>query len=229
MDDVGYYQQKKTDSNKGESNYGEKNYLLVDGQPLDFIPVSFACDEEIKGGKLPRELGFLSPIVDKALTRYVVSADYSEALSTLKATLHVMGVSLQGWEDYKEINGVDYVQSGPGAVNIWADPETQIQLIEPQASLVQFKEKLEINTQEAKAAGAVFKTEASTQRTATEIIEEASSAAAVLKPIADNVESAIKWQIAYCAMFDGKVKQDKINDYVKEIEWYLIMEEITWH
>lgn len=221
LDETGYYQQKKTDSSDGASSYGEKNYLTVNNMPLDFIPVSIACDEEFNGDNLPVELGFLAPIVDLALARYQVSAKYKEAMNAFIPSMHIMGVDQEVWDDFKEVNGGrDFVASGAFSPNIWGGDagQVRVELLEAKGSLQQFTDYFEDNKNKVRAVGGVFKTDTSTQRTATEILEEASTATSVLLPIADNVESAVKLQVAYCAMFEGLVDKDSLHDYVNEID-----------
>ena len=221
LDETGYYQQKKTDSTKGESSYGEKNYLEVGGSPLQFIPVSIACDEELSGDNLPIELGFLAPIAELAYARYQVSAKYKEAMSAFIPSMHVMGVDQQVWEDFKAVNKRDFVASGAFTPNIWAgtkDNPVTVELLEASGSLKQFTDYFEDNKNKVRACGGVFKTDTATQRTATEVLEEASTALSVLAPMANSIESAVKWQIAYCAMFEGKVATDKVADYLQTIE-----------
>lgn len=223
LDDEGYYQQKRTDSVGGNSSFGEKNYLTVNKKPLNFIPVSIACDEGFEAGEMPIELGFLAPIGDLAMARYRVSAKYKEAMSAFVPSMHVMGVDQQVWEDFQAVNKRDFVTSGAFTPNIWGGEAGQVtvSLLEAQGSLQQFTDYFEDNKNRVRAAGGVFKTDSKVQRTATEIVEEANTATSVLMPIAINIESAIRWQIAYCALFEGKVTQEKLGDYVEAIELHL--------
>jgi hypothetical protein len=221
LDEQGYYQQKRTDSTSGDSSFGEKKYFTINGSNLDFMPVSIACDEEFQVGSFPMSLGFLSPIATLALARYQVSAKYKEAMSAFIPSMHVMGVDEDVWNTFKVVNDRAFVASGSFTPNIWSgskeNPVT-VSLLEASGSLKQFTDYFEDNKNKVRAIGGVFKTDQSTQRTATEIIEEASTSTAILMPVANNVESAIKWQIAFCAMFEGKVAKENLADYVSTIE-----------
>lgn len=225
LDDTGYFQQKRTESALSASggDYGEKHYIEVGKSILKFIPVTIACDEEFEGGSLPMELGFLSAIGDLALYRYQMSGKYKECLSALLPTLHVTGVDKTGWEDFEAINGRKSVASGVFYPNIWTGENVKFQLLESSQSLQQFLDFFEDNKNKVRALGGSFKTDNTVQRTATEVVAESESITAILNPIADNVESAIAWQIAYCAMFEGKVKaeQEALAAYVEALEFAL--------
>ncbi len=223
LDEEGYYQQKSTDDT-AYSGWGEKLYLKVNGKALKFIPASIACDEEFANGDMPRELGFLAPIGELALYRYRVSAKYKEAMDALIPTLHISGVNEGDWEIFKEVNGRDYVASGAFAPNIWPNAETKFELLEAKGSLEQFSSYFEENKNKVRARGGVFKTDQQTQRTATEVIVEAETATSVLLPIANNIESALKWQVAYCAMFEGLVSPENIATYAGEVELDVVKE-----
>ena len=222
LDDVGYFQQKIEQSTLEDNggDWGEKRYIEVNGKPLKFIPVSIAADKEVNGS-LPTELGFLYSIGELALYRYRMSGKYKECLSNLLPTLHVTGVSKTDWEDFELINGRATVASGVFTPNIWSGDNVNFQLLESSQSLQQFLDFFEDNKNKVRALGGSFKTDNTVQRTATEVIAESESITAILSPIADNVESAIAWQIAYCAMFEGFIDQMSIADYVEIIEFSL--------
>lgn len=215
LDETGYYQQKHSDSTNS-IDWGEKSYVSVGGSVLQFIPATIVCDEEIPSGKMPMELGFLSAIGDLALYRYRVSADYKEALSMYKPSMHITGVNDQTWETFVAVNKRDYVGSGPVA-NIW-DEDVEVKLLEASGSMVQYKDYFEDNKNRVTALGGVFKTEATIQRTATEVIAEAQTTTSVLIPLANNIESGLRWQVGYCAMFEGIVKPENVGDYVRDVK-----------
>lgn len=221
LDEKGYYQQKRTDSVLSYETYGDRVYLEVNGKPLDFIPASIVADEEIDTGHLPLELGFLSPIGDLALHRYNVSAKYKESLNAFIPSMHITGVDANVWETFKEVNQRNFVASGPGMANIWSgtsDNPVEVSLLEAAGSLQQFDNYFEKNKNEVRAIGGVFKADQTVQRTATEISAEIKTSTAVLVPIACSVESAIKWQIAYCALFEGLTTVENVHNYMHDIE-----------
>lgn len=220
IDEVGYYQQKTSSTVKTETptGFGEKNYVSVNKSNLQFIPAVICCDEEIPSGKMPMELGYLSSLGDLAMYRYRVSAKYKEAMDALVPTVHVMGVNDNDWGVFKEVNKRDYMASGAFSPNIWPNPETKIQIIESSASLQQFVDFFNDNKEKVKALGGVFTSEATVQRTATEIIAESETSNAILMPIADNVESSLKWCVGYCAMFEGAVNPDNVASYVQDVD-----------
>jgi len=216
VDEDGYYQQKLTEGDKGYQE-GERNYMSVGGQPMMFIPFEIASDEELTAGELPMDTGFLTPIADQAYYRYRASGDYKEALANLQPTLNVYGVTPTDWEDFKLVNGRDYLANGAMSANIFTSPDTKVELLESNMSLQQYKEYFEANTTMVLANGGIFNSDSAVQRTATEVLNEAETSVAVLTPIADSTESAIRRCILYCGMFESIYSMDDLESKLEDI------------
>ena len=209
----GYYQQKLTTTNTSGISEGEKIPMMVGGKQLQFIPWALASDCEVPVGQMPVDTGFLTTIADLALFRYRVSADYKESLSSLQPMVNISGIDEQGWVTFKSINGRDYIATGAKSPNIFENPETRVELTEPSLSLEQFETFFERNDRDVRARGGVNNTESETQRTATEILTESNASNAMLNPLANSVEDAVKLAVSYCAMFEGLVDADTVNSY----------------
>lgn len=209
IDDDGYYQQKYVSAVKdGEITEGEKNYPAVNGSTLDYIPGVFASDEEMPVGKLPEKLGFLNSICDLALARYRTNARYKESLDGLQPMINIYGVDDSDWETYKEINKRNYAAVGVSSPNIWPSETTKVEILNSNAAFDPWEREFDKNTKTVRALGGVFKTDITTQRTATEIINESENQLAVLYPMVDSVEEAVKTAIWYCGIFEGIYKPE---------------------
>lgn len=221
IDDVGYYQGKVVNVIEGEYQIGEKNFPKVNGKNLKFIPAEIVCDEEVKSGSMPQQLGYLSLLTDLALARYRVSADYKEALESLKPTVNVFGVNQSEWEQFKETNGRDYIASGAFTPNIWSNEQAKMELMESSQSLEQFEKYFERNEKKVRALGGVFETDKTGARTATEVINEAEGQSAILTPTVCSIEAAIRRMVLYCGMFEGIWPQENLEDHIEEFDLYL--------
>lgn len=217
LDEDGYYQQKLTSNDSAGFAEGEKLPVMVGNEQLQFIPWAIASDCEVPVGRMPLETGFLTSIVDLALFRYRVSADYKESLSSLQPMVNISGIDQQGWDTFTSINQRDYIATGAKSPNIFENPETKVELTEPSLSLEQFDTFFERNDRDVRARGGVNNTDNATQRTATEILTESNANNAMLNPLASSTESAVKLASAYCAMFEGLVKPDAVMDYMDNI------------
>jgi len=161
--------------------------VSVNNVPLQFIPYEIVSDAELTPGEFPIDTGYLTSIVDQSYFRYRVSASYKEALANLLPTLNVYGVTPQDWEDFKTTNARDYMASGSMTPNIFSNENTKVELLETNMSLQQFKEYFLDNTAMVRANGGIFNSDATNDRTATEVINEAEISVSVLTPIADSI------------------------------------------
>lgn len=217
IDDIGYYQTKIVNVIDGEYQTGEKNYPKVKGEYLKFIPAEVVCDEEFKSGAMPQELGYLSLLTDLALARYRVSASYKEALENLLPTVNVFGINSSEWEQFKEVNGRDYIASGARTPNVWSNESAKMEILESQQSLTQFEDYFERNEKKVRALGGVFETDKTGVRTATEVINEAEGQSAILTPTVGSIEAGLRRMVLYCGMFEGIFGQDNLEDNMDKI------------
>lgn len=212
IDESGYYQQKYVSTKKpDELDEGVKNYILVGGKPLQYIPGVFASEREIQGGKLPMKLGYLSQLCDLALSRYRTNACYKEAMQGLQSVVNIYGVGEQEWEEFELVNKRDFVGVGVNTPNIFSNPNVRMEILDTNAAFEPWHQEFEKNTQTVRALGGTFKTDIATQRTATEIINEAENQLAILTPMVDSIEEAIKTCIWYAGVFEGVYSVDTFD------------------
>jgi len=216
VDEQGYYQQKIT-YGEGGVKEGDRNYVSVNNAPLQFIPYEIVSDAELTPGEFPIDTGYLTSIVDQSYFRYRVSASYKEALANLLPTLNVYGVTPQDWEDFKTTNARDYMASGSMTPNIFSNENTKVELLETNMSLQQFKEYFFDNTAMVRANGGIFNSDATNDRTATEVINEAEISVSVLTPIANSTQSGIERSILYCGMFEGIYQVENLESSLDDV------------
>jgi len=217
IDETGYYQQKIVESDSGNEE-GEKNYVLVGGANLQFIPLEIVVDSEIQGGYMPLKGGYLVSIANLALSRYRVSAVYKEALYALIPTFNVFGMDENNYDQFKTVNGRDYLASGVFTPNFMPSVDMKVEVTETSASLDQFEKFFDRNEKLVKAEGGTFKTDATVQRTATEIVAEGEQQNNVLEPLTSSIEQGLERSIAYCGMFEGIYTPDNISNAIDDID-----------
>lgn len=226
LDDNGdYYQQKivkNTISNAGGSTYevGEPDYVTVRGQRLKWLPVEIVADEELNPGVLPKNLGYLAPICDLTLARYRVSAEYKEAMRMIAPTVNVTGMGQMEWETYQAVNKRDYVITGSGGVNLFAEGVT-MDVISSGLSLEGYERYFKDSESKLRALGASFATEQSVEQTATEASIANSEQTARLVSMAYQLEAAFKRVILYAGAFEGLWGVDDIESNLDQIQLIL--------
>lgn len=210
-----YYQQKLVSGVDGGFQQGERSYVKVAGAPLKWLPVQIVCDEALQAGSLPKEMGYLSGIVDLTLARYQVSAEYKEAMRMLPPTTNFYGLGSLDWEQFKEVNGRDYVATGAGAVNIFSG-DSRGELLSANVSLEGYERYFKDNEAKLRALGAVFPADLSGNRTATEVQTCSQEQSSRLVSLANQLENAFTRILQYCGMFEGLWSQDMVeqNDQV---------------
>ena len=191
--------------------------ITINGESLRFIPVEIVSESQVVPGCLPEATGFVGSVSQLALYRYRVSADYKEALSALKPTLNIYGMTKSAWEQFKEVNGRETIANGSSMINVFGK-DVRMELLETNQSLQQFAEFFDRNESMVQAIGGIFQTSASVQRTATQILEESRTHTSLLKPLANNIEASLKRVVAYALMFEGKIPQDTIFTSADEVE-----------
>lgn len=210
VDDKGYYQQKIVYGGTGDG-VGEKEYVTVNGKSLDFLPVEIVADEELEAGKLPRAMGYLYGISDKVLQRYRLSALYKECQKALLPTTYTRGWK-QGDKDlFSELNGRDNLESGSYSVNA-LPRDVEVEVESAQSDMDDFhwyfdQSKKQVNEMGGKSGAQ------SSNMTATEANIISSSQNALLDTIATSVENGFTRIMTFCAMFEGAVMPEAVNDY----------------
>ena len=182
--------------------------------PLKFIPLQIASDIEICH-ELPQELGFLSPIAEICLHRYRVSADYKEALRKFVPTTDVFGMTEQGLEAFKTLNGRGY--RATGQTNLWHDADMTIQTSSTDGSLESFEKHDQSSKEKIRSIGGVVPEYSTGDTSATEAMINSAEQNSVLNPLVSGVENAVKKLIAYCAMFEGLTTQDNVDEYAQSV------------
>jgi len=212
-----YYQQKLVKSADGIQT-GERSPVTVNGgAPLKWLPVQIVADGELPSGLMPMELGYLSPIVDKAYHSYTVSADHKEALRNLPPTILFTGWTEQKHAIFKKINGGrDFIATGSGVTTNL--PEG----VEPKAiggdfGFDGYEWYFEQLAGKVRAMGGSFKTDQVSNKSATEAAIDSSEQNAFLDCLATSIESAHERMCLYCGMFEGLWSQDAIEDNLEKI------------
>lgn len=217
LDDDGYYQQKLVEGTDGYEE-GDKVYIESGGAHLQFIPAVFVSDMELPLGRLPDELGFLSGVCDLALYAYRVSGLYKEALTGLQAMINVTGMSKQDYDDFETLNKRKYIGLGPKTYNLFSGDNVKIEMLNPAPAIEPFIQYKDNNATDVRAIGGVYNTTATTERTASEVMNEAATVNAQLNPLANSVEEGIKTACAYCYMLEGKVTQENVSGAIDLME-----------
>ena len=213
-----YYQEKLTQV-EGKAGYerGERNYPFVDGVPLDFLPVYFFSDEELPKGELPLRLGYLSALSDIAYSKYSVSADYKEAMRQLPPTTYIKGFNESDWAQFQNINGRPYIATGAGAVNVLGD-DCEVEIVGASTQLDFYTKYFEDSDEKVRALGGIFNTDSQTEKTAEEARINSAEQNAVLVGLAYSIKTGFTKLLSYCAMFEGLVSADEVDQYKVDID-----------
>lgn len=216
LDEVGnYYQQKLVKSNEGLS-VGERSYVEVGGAPLKWLPVQIVSDSELPSGSMPLELGYLSPIIDKAYHSYTVSADHKEALRNLCPTINTSGWTEQKHALFTKVNGRGFIATGSGVVNNLPEGVTA-DIIGGNTGFEGYQWYFDNLAGKVRAMGGSFKTEQVGNKSATEAAIDSSEQNAFLDCLATSIEAAFERMCLYCGMFEGLWSQDTIEDNLEQI------------
>ena len=215
LDDDGFYFQQKIVERSAGIEEGERSYMTVGGKPLMWLPVTFASDEEIKAGALPKQMGFISPICELSLARYRMSAEYKETIRNLPPTTYVFGARSNFVEQFSAANGRDYIETGSGSRNVLPEGCT-VEVIGCETSVQPYEQYFERNTQEARQMGAVLQGDVKAA-TATEAEIAAAENNARLVALAQGLESAYQKAILYCGMFEGLWSADAIEQNMDQV------------
>jgi len=217
LDDNGdYYQQKIVQSDNSSLEMGEPSYVKVGGQSLTWLPVVFASDEEIKAGSLPKQMGFISPICDLALSRYRMSAEYKETIRNLPPTTYVFGAKANFMEQFQAMNGREYIETGSGSRNTLPEG-CSVEVVGCDVQVSTYESYFDRNTEEARQMGAVLQGDVKAA-TATEAEIAAAETNARLVKLAQGLETAYQKAILYCGMFEGLWAPDAIEQSQDQVQ-----------
>jgi len=166
-------------------------------------------------GALPIDLGFLYPICEASLHAYRVSAVYKETQKATSPTLLTKGWDDAGFDLFKKMNGRDFFAIGGGAVNNVPE-NVSAEYISANNEMSDFQWYFEqAQKRIAKLGG--FNESADVSMTATEASLVASEQNALLQTLAASAENAWRRIISYCAMFEGVVAPDMVEDDMDDI------------
>lgn len=202
LDEKGAYRQRLITERNGAIDDGDWFYPTAMGATLDYVPIEIVVDERTYSGHLPRQTGYLGPIALKDVARYQVNADLKEKLAILQDTVNTHGWTEQTWEEFKTINGRDYIATGAGVSNQFpGDVRTEILKMNADGD-AHFK-YIEHNEKQTRALGGRYDTEPTDTQTATEAEIKSAKENAVLTMISCNAEQAYRRLVAYCCEFEG--------------------------
>ena len=204
-----YYQQKIVRHADNGLIEGERSYVKVNQQPLKWLPVKIVSDVPLQAGSLPMEMGYLSGIINLTLSKYYWSAELADYGNRMKPSINIFGVSAQDWTEFQEINGRDYIEVGGS--NVFGKDVNASILSPTDASGFYFKKQEELDSK-LRALGAVFPSDMSGQRTATEVESYSEEQASRLIGLAGQLEEAFTAMLLYCGMFQGLWTQEAIED-----------------
>lgn len=217
LDEVGYFQQRfREDEKKTIIAETEKIYPNVGGV-IKWIPVEIVSDKELPAGSLPRQAGYLAPIADLALYRYMVSADYKETMRNGVPTLFAMGATHGDQELFEELNGGRrQIVTGSRVCNTLPN-NMRVEVQGVAMNDAPFTNYFDANSKEARAIGAVFSDSSESFNTATEASIDDSNTSAILANISASLESCFERVILYCGMFNGLWGQDQIESNLDSV------------
>ena len=219
LDENGDYYWQNFDGEVTKQQGAVRNPVLINKQPMKWLPVEIVADIEPPAGALPRSLGLLSPIATACLDRYRVSADYKETIKNICPTSYTSGWTDQGWEQFKAMNGSrDYIAFGARAMNN-LPMGVEMGTLNPSITLEGFERYFEANKQKIIGLGGVWPSaDGSATKTATQSENESSEVTSRLVTLANSLEASFKRIVAYCGIFEGLYSQDNIEQQLDSIE-----------
>lgn len=210
-DDGNYYQQKEIFKEGVSDELSEPSYVSVSGSPLKWLPVFVVADEYLEAGEFPRSMGYLFPICLKSLDKYRVSAVYKEVQRSLAPTTFTGGWKEGDAKIFKEANnGREYIATGPTSVNNLPEGVT-VDIVSGSAEMGDFQWYFDATDKKIRAMGGSVKSE-SVNMTATEADINATDQNAMLESLAHSTEEAFIMACQCCAMFEGLVSPDNMQD-----------------
>jgi hypothetical protein len=198
IDEKGYYQQKIVD---GES--GEKVYINA----IPFIPFWVFSDRELKAGEFPQKLGYLAKISEQCYYRYILSADFKEAL--VQPTTYIGVGSDFSIESFTKVNGTSAIAKGES--NLIPSDSLSIQSDSTSTTLDSYFKKFADSKETLKSYGAYIP-DGGVKETATKTRSNSAQQNAVLVPMVDNITEGVKALFFYAGIFEGIFSADNMKD-----------------
>lgn len=220
LNEEGYFQRKITQSENGAQEDTDNIPVLINSKPIPFIPAYVLSDEELTTGQLPKQLGFLSPIVDLCLARYNVSAKFKSALTKFVPTTYISGLTEDSYKATCAMNGG--VLRTNGVVLLASDDNGEnskaptVDVKSSSGQLADFHAYFEESLDRLRSLGAAVPDD-NNKSTATKAKIDAGQQNAVLNPIVDNLEKMLKQVLSYAAMFEGLVDPDNIESFESQL------------
>ena len=131
------------------------------------------------------------------------------------------GMDTLAWEQFKEVNGRDYVITGSGGVNLFAKDVDNGKLLALASLLKVTSVILKDNEAKVRALGGSFPTDQGKEQTATEANIGNAEQTARLVTMAYQLEAGFKRAILYAGMFEGLWSPDDIEKNLDQIELML--------
>lgn len=189
---------------KAKDTYGgalyveQRDYLMLDsnGKPLDFIPFTFVGSETNSPDIDP------APMYDLAvlnIAHYRNSADYEEScFVTGQPTVWASGLT-ETW--IKDVLGGEVRLGSYGGIPL--PPNAAVGMIQTAPNTQPF-EAMKLKESQMVAIGArLIRDQGTVERREVEVKNEAASEASLIVTVAQNVESAYRKALEWCAMFYG--------------------------
>jgi len=215
LDETGYYQKKVVYNERGTNEDGERDYVTVDGEVLQWIPIIFCSDEQLRAGELPIQVGYLGQIADIDLAQYRKSAVYTETQKAIAPTTYTKGWQNGDKELFEEVNGRSKIETGAYAVNNLPN-NVSVEVVGVGSELDSFQYDFEQYDKRVIALGGASPSTGGNM-TATEADINASKQNAMLSQMADTMEAATKRAVSYCCMFEGEWSPDEVESMLDEI------------
>lgn len=201
-----YYQQRYTENTIGTGEvWSDKIYPTTTTGRFKFIPFEFCKLGDYQKGVIPKDCGYIYRIATKAIYRYQISADMKQALWYQGAPItYSTGWDSSSFETYKEMTGLDHIDTSPAAHVPLPEGATMGQLDWKAESSAYFT-YLDKNAREIEALGGVFDTEIQAgEETATGRAIDAAEKMGVLSNLLMNVEKTLVRMIKYVDSFKGR-------------------------
>lgn len=222
-DDGNYFQQRVINGRESDPIYP-----LLNGQNIKSIPLQFVSDEEV-ATEIPLELGYLSGIVDIVLTKYQNSAHKSRFLANLPPTKVLYTGSDAGLtEDWQKAfnllnagNENTQADLNMGGNIIIPGEDAKLDIISSEGNMQPYFDEDESLENRARQLGAVVSPNEAVTKTATESLIDEATRNAVMLPLVSGLEDAVKWHVAYSAMFHLGIPQDSLADYQSNVEFMI--------
>jgi hypothetical protein len=209
-----YFQQRYTENTiaNGGKTWSDKVFPTSTTGMFKYIPFEFCKLGDYPKGVIPKDCGYIYRIATKAVYRYQINADMKQVLWYNGAPItYSTGWDSQSFEQYKEMTGLDYIDSSPAA-HIPLPTGSTVGQLDWKAETSAYFVYLDKNAREIEALGGIFDTERqSGDETATGRAIDAAEETGVLSNLLTNVEKTLTRMVQYASMFRGVESTPKIT------------------